>query len=187
MTSVGICIATFRATVATVVLSTTVAALCACAPVIEGGPPMPLMPGLMETASINTITLSTGWLDVEDDFADTFSDEVRRELETCAYGTYPLNLRIHVDDVHRGSRLGALLDGQGAHTLAATAELIDPGHGDRVVGRYPIMVTATAGGRVAGVLGDRQMIVSEAWGRALCDQAFGRNPRRRGPQNATPG
>jgi len=176
-----------RLTVAIIALTTLVASVSACAPVIAGRAPMPLMPGLMETATISTITLSTGWLNVEDDFADTFTHEVQEELETCAYGTYPLTLRVHVDEVHRASRLGALVTGDGMNSLAATAELIDPGHGDRVVGRYPIVVGSPAGGRVAGVLGDRQMMVSEQWGRALCDQAFGRNPRQPGPHNATRG
>ncbi len=159
----------------------------ACAPVVGNGAPSPLWPALMETARIDTITVSTGWLNVEDDFADTFSDEVREELDTCAYGAYPLTLRVHVNAVQRASRIGALVSGQGAHTLSATAELVDPGHGDRVVGRYPIAVETPVEGRVEGVLGDRQMKVSEQWGRALCDQAFGRNPRRPGPHNATRG
>jgi hypothetical protein len=176
-----------RSTVAIIAMSALVAGLSACAPVVRGGAPMPLMPGLMETATVNTITISTGWLNVEDDFADTFTDEVREELETCAYGNYPLTLRVHVDEVHRASRVGVLLNGDGLNTLAATAELVDPAHGDRVVGRFPIVVGAPAGGRVAGVLGDRQMMVSEQWGRALCDQAFGRNPRQPGPHNATRG
>jgi hypothetical protein len=178
--------AALRSTAAAITLLAFVG-LSACAPVIGARAPMPLLPGLMETATINTITLSTGWLNVEDDFADTFTDEVREELETCAYGHYPLTLRVHVDEVHRASRLGALVDGDGVNSLSATAELVDPARGDRVVGRYPIVVSAPAGGRVAGVLGDRQMMVSEQWGRALCDQAFGRNPRQRGIHNATRG
>ena len=58
----------------------------ACAPVIRNGPPSPLWPALMETARIDTILVSTGWLNVEDDFVDTFSDEVREELEHGASG-----------------------------------------------------------------------------------------------------
>ena len=80
-----------------------------------------------------------------------------------------------------------LLRGEGVHRLRATAELVDPARGGQIVGRYPIEVGTQAGGRIAGVLGDRQMMVSEEFGRALCEVAFGRNPRRPGPQNATRG
>jgi hypothetical protein len=148
---------------------------------------MDLPPGLVETARIGSITVSSGWLDAEDDFSDTFSDEVREELQACAYGTYTLDLRVHVNELERAGRLQTLLDGEGMHTLTATAELVDPQREGAVVGRFPISVGTQAGGAVAAVLGDRQMMVSEEWGRALCDTAFGRNPRRDGPWNATRG
>ena len=62
-------------------------AVSACAPVIQGGPPMDLPPGLQETAQVGSITVSTGWLNAEEDFSDTFSEEVREELHRCMYGT----------------------------------------------------------------------------------------------------
>lgn len=159
----------------------------ACAPVVQGGPPMELPPGLAETASIGTVYMSSDWLQVEDDFSDTFVDEVDEEMQMCAYGTYPLDLRLHVEDVDRAGRLEVALNGDGIHTIRAVAELVDPRRDNQVVGRYPLVVEIPAGGRVAGIFGDRQMIVSEAFGRALCDAAFSRNPRRPGPHNATPG
>jgi hypothetical protein len=48
-------------------------------------------------------------------------------------------------------------------------------------------VATGAQGRRGGLLGDRQMMVLEEFGRAVCDQAFGRSPRDRGPHNATAG
>lgn len=162
-------------------------ATSACAPVIEGGPPMDLPPGLQETAQVGSITMSTAWLDAEVDFSDTFSEEVREELSQCMYGTAPIDVRIHVDRLDRAGRLEMLLNGQGMHTLEGTVEFVDPARGNMVVGRFPITVATTAGGRIAGLLGDRQMMVSEEFGRSLCEQAFGRNPRRRGPHNATEG
>jgi hypothetical protein len=162
-------------------------ATTACAPVIEGGSPMDLPPGLQETAQIGSITVSTGWLNAEEDFSDTFSEEVREELSRCMYGTAPIDVRIHVDRLERASRVDALLNGQGMHTLEGTVEFVDPSHDNRIVGRFPISVATTAGGRLAGLIGDRQMMVSEEFGRSLCDQAFGRNPRERGPHNATRG
>ncbi|WGM29815.1 hypothetical protein [Brevundimonas sp. NIBR11] len=159
----------------------------ACAPVVQGGPPLGLPPGLAETASVGTVYVSTGWVNADEDFASTFAEEVDEEMQSCAYGTYPLDLRIHVDEVRRAGRLQTALTGEGEHEIRAVAELVDPRRDNEIMGRYPLIVRADAGGRLAGVLGDRQMIASEAFGRALCDAAFARNPRRPGPHNATAG
>ena len=168
--------------VAAALLATT-----ACAPVIEGGPPIALPIGLQETAQIGSITLSTAMLDAEDDFADTFSEEVHEELSRCMWGTAPINLRVHIDQMQRAGRLETLFNGDGAHTLTGTVEFVDPADGNRVLGRFPVSVATSTQGRVGGLLGDRQMMVSEEFGRAVCEQAFGRNPRDRGPHNATAG
>jgi opacity protein-like surface antigen len=171
----------------TAVLAAALFATAACAPVIEGGPPIALPPGLQETAQIGSITMSSDWVNSTDDFSDTFSDEVHEELKRCMWGTSPVNVRIHIDELHRADRLGVLLNGDGVHTLSGTVEFVDPTHGNRVVGRFPVSVATSAQGRLGGLLGDRQMMVSEEFGRAICDQAFGRNPRDRGPHNATGG
>ncbi len=161
-------------------------AVPACAPVVKGGPPMDLPLALQETAQVGAIIVSTGWLDAEEDFSDTFSDEVREELSACMHGTAPVDVRIHVDRLERAERGEVLVRGEGLHLLEGTVEFVDPLRG-RVVGRFPVSVATSAGGRLAGLLGDRQMMVSEEFGRSLCDQAFGRNPRRPGPHNATRG
>ena len=165
----------------------TLSGAAACAPVIEGGPPVALPPGLQETAQVGTLTLSTAMLDAGDDFADTFSEEVREELGRCMWGTAPINVRVHIDGMQRAGRVQALLNGDGRQTMAGTVEFVDPGHDNRVVGRFPVAISTNAGGRVGAVLGDRQMMLSEAFGRAVCEEAFGRNPRDRGPHNATGG
>ena len=162
-------------------------ATTACAPVITGGPPIALPPGLQETAQVGSITLSTGWLNAEDDFAETFSEEVREELGRCMWGTAPINVRVHIDEMQRADRIQALLDGDARQTMSGTVEFVDPTHDNRVVGRVPVAITTNVGGRVGAVLGDRQMMLSEAFGRAVCEEAFGRNPRDRGPHNATAG
>ena len=172
---------------ATAVLAAALLAFTACAPVIEGGPPIALPIGLQETAQVGSITLSTAWLNAEEDFADTFADEVREELGRCMWGTAPINVRVHIDDIRRADRLGVLLNGDGVHTLSGTVEFVDPADGNRVIGRFPVSVATSAQGRLGGLLGDRQMMVSEEFGRAVCEQAFGRNPRDRGPHNATGG
>ncbi len=159
----------------------------ACAPVIEGGPPIDLPLGLQETAQVGSFTMSSAWLNAEEDFADTFSDELHEELRRCMWGTAPINVRVHIDDVRRADRLGVLLNGDGVHTLSGTVEFVDPADGNRVLGRFPVSVATSAQGRLGGLLGDRQMMVSEEFGRAVCEQAFGRNPRDRGPHNATGG
>jgi len=162
------------------------AATAACAPVVQGGPPMALAPEWVEGARVDVIYLSSDWLQSEEDFADTFTDEVREELARCAAGPRRVNLRVHLDDLRRAGRLEVLLNGEGMHTLSGLAEFTDPQSG-AVVGRYPISVATQAGGRLAGLVGDRQMMVSEEWGRALCMEAFGRNPRGPSIANATSG
>ncbi|GLS01194.1 hypothetical protein GCM10007859_12050 [Brevundimonas denitrificans] len=175
-----------KSAAATAVLAAALLAVTACAPVVEGGPPIALPIGLQETAQIGSVTLSTGWLDAEEDFADTFSEEVHEELRRCMWGTAPINLRVHIDEMQRAGRLETLLTGEGAHTLSGTVEFVDPAD-NRILGRFPVSVATSAQGRLGGVLGDRQMMVSEEFGRAVCEQAFGRNPRDRGPHNATGG
>jgi hypothetical protein len=171
----------------TAVLAAALLAVTACAPVIEGGPPIALPIGLQETAQIGSLTLSTAWLNAEGDFADTFSDEVHEELKRCMWGTARIDVRIHIDEIRRAGRLETLLNGDGVHTLSGTVEFVDPANGNRVLGRFPVSVATSAQGRLGGLLGDRQMMVSEEFGRAVCEQAFGRNPRDRGPHNATRG
>ena len=176
-----------RYAVAAAVTAAALLATTACAPVIEGGPPIALPIGLQETAQIGSITLSTAMLDAEDDFADTFSEEVHEELSRCMWGTAPINLRVHIDQMQRAGRLETLFNGDGAHTLTGTVEFVDPADGNRVLGRFPVSVATSTQGRVGGLLGDRQMMVSEEFGRAVCEPAFGRTPRDRGPHNATAG
>lgn len=168
-------------------LSALLLTTAACAPVIEGGPPIDLPLGLQETAQVGSITMSSAWLDAGEDFADTFSDELHEELRRCMWGTAPIDVRVHIDDIRRADRLGVLLNGDGVHTLSGTVEFVDPADGNRVLGRFPVSVATSAQGRLGGLLGDRQMMVSEEFGRAVCEQAFGRNPRNRGPHNATGG
>jgi hypothetical protein len=103
------------------------------------------------------------------------------------YGTAPIDIRVHVERLERADRAEVLLNGDGMHALEGTVEFVDPSRGNLVVGRFPISVATTAGGRLAGLIGDRQMMVSEEFGRSVCEQAFGRNPRDPGPHNATRG
>ena len=163
------------------------ASLAACAPVIQGGAPMDLPSGVMETAHVNTIYMSSSWVDSSEDFAETFSDEVQEELSLCAYGTYPLDVRVHIGALDRAGRLETFLNGRGQNAMQGVVEFTDPARGNVVVGRYPISVTTSAGNRLTGLIADREMVVSEAFGRAICDAAFARNPRRAGPWNATGG
>lgn len=167
------------------VLAVTLLSTAACAPVIEGGPPIALPIGLQETAQVGSITLSTAMLNAEDDFADTFPEEVREELGRCMWGTAPINVRVHIDRMRRAGRIETLVEDDGVHTMSGTVEFVDPERGNRVLGRFPVSVATSAQGRVGGALGDRQMMVSEAFGRAVCEEAFGRNPRDPGPHNAT--
>lgn len=159
--------------------------LTACAPVTVGGPPQALSPQLADAVHVDTIIVSSDWLRSSSDFSDTFTDEVGEELRLCATGPRAVNLRVHVDDLDRADRLATAVRGRGAHYVSGQAEFVDPASGE-VLGRYNIQVWAQAGGAVRALLGDREMIVSETFGRELCREAFGRNPRGNPLANATP-
>ena len=148
---------------------------CTAARVV-GGPPMSLAPEFVEGASVAAIYLSTNWLESEPDFSDTFTDELREELTLCATGPPRLDVRVHLDDLRRGQRLEEVLRGEAEQQLSGLVEFVDH-RTNTVVGRYPIAVSTRTQGRLAAAVADRQMVVSEAFGRELCRQAFGRNPR----------
>lgn len=164
-----------------------VVSIAACAPVVQGGPPLTLGADLQDTARLGRLVMSSDWLDSEADFADTFTDEVGEELRRCMGGAVPLDVRIHLDRLDRGDRLATWLNGGGAHRLSGTVEFVDPRQGHAVVGRLPVSALVHEGGGLGALLADRQMLVSEAFGRAVCEAGFGRNPRVSGPSNATAG
>lgn len=159
--------------------------LSACAPVVAGGPPMEVLSGLQETAQLRNIYMSSDWLRAEDDFQDTFTDEVAEELRRCMWGTAPIDVRIHLDRLDRDGRLATLLNGGGEHRLSGVVEFVDPGRGNAVVGRFPVSTLVRDEGGLASLIADRQMMVSEAFGRAVCEEGFGRNPRGPRVANAT--
>lgn len=153
------------------VLAAACAALAttACASV-TGVEPLRLDPALAASSRIDVIHMSRGWVVTEEDFSDTFVTAVREHTDRCARGDRKLNLRLHVDEVHRAERLETIRHG-GRHSLAAIAELVDPAT-RVVVGRYPIAVSVDAGTPLAALLADRQLLVSDAFGAELCRQAF---------------
>ena len=163
-----------------------VLSLTACAPVIEGGQRIALPPGVQETAQVGDVYMSSDWLNSEEDCPETFSDEVHEELKRCMWGTAPVGVRIHVTDLQRADRLESAVGG-GAHALTGTVEFVDPRRDNLVLGRFPVTAVVRAQEGPAALIEDRQMVVSEAFGRAICEEAFGRNPRAPGPHNATPG
>lgn len=156
----------------------------ACAPVVQGRAAIALPPGLQETAQPGAIILSTDWVNAGDDFPDTVAEEMREELSLCMHGTAPVDIRIHVEDLDRAGRLNTLLNGGGRQSIRAVVEFVDPAR-RRIVGRVPMEAAVEVGGGLAGLLADRQMLAAEALGRAVCDEAFGRNPRPPRLSNAT--
>ena len=160
-------------------------AAASCAPVVGTGAPLALPADLVDSARVTTVIMSSDWLDAESDFAETFSEEVAEELGMCASGDYPLQLRVHVSAMERADRLGPFPGVPNRHSIRATAELVDPARNGLVVGRYPVQVETPASSGPLVLVADRQMMVSEAFGRALCHAAFDHNPRRVGPHNAT--
>lgn len=165
-------------------LGLSIASASACAPVMSAGSPIALPPGLQETAQVGSISFSSDWLRSTEDFADTFTEEVREELGHCMLGTFPVDVRIHLDDLDRAGRVETFFRGRGEHEISGTVEFVDPRRGV-VMGRFPVSAVVHDPGGVTGLFSDRQMVASEAFGRAICESAFGRNPRTPGLHNAT--
>ena len=143
-----------------------------CAPVVRGGPALALPPEVALSARVTSLTMSSDWMRANDDFAATFNEEMLSQLSRCARGSRPLHLRIYIEDYDRAGRIETLIDGEGVHRMKGIAELVDPARGGQVVGRYPLEVAVDAGGRVGGLVGDREMMVSRGFASALCDVAF---------------
>lgn len=166
-------------------LATAALVLASCAPVVAGGRPVEVLSGLQDTAQLRNIYMSSDWLRADYDFSDTFADEVGEELRHCMWGTAPIDVRIHLDRLDRDGRLATLLNGSGEHRLSGTVEFVDPNRSNAVVGRFPVATLVRYQGGLAGLVADRQMMVSEAFGRAVCQEGFGRNPRGPRISNAT--
>jgi len=152
----------------------TALAICSpgCAPAIQDGASLAVPPVLAASSHVRSLSLSSGWLQTGEGFAETFSEEVLEELRSCARGPDPLELRIHVRHMDRAERLEALVNREAAHRLTAMVELVDPADHQRIVGRYPIELSVDAGDSIEGLLGDREMMIGKAFGRALCAAAF---------------
>ncbi|RZJ18373.1 MAG: hypothetical protein EON91_05680 [Brevundimonas sp.] len=121
------------------------------------------------------------------DFRTDFEFEVRQELKRCATGSRPLNAVILVDNLVYDDRLRSLVDGKGYDVVGGVVELTDPAQGDRIVARYRIEAGTNSGGLLTRILGDRLDAMAEEFGRALCMEAFGQNPRGHPIFNTTRG
>jgi hypothetical protein len=174
-------------------------------PAVIGGPPMSLTPEVAADLSVRHIRIdaddwiyfdyreardpdSNDWRDFEREmeFKSTVEDELREELNLCATGARPVDMTVRVTSMEADPRLRSLLDGNGADTLGAIVEMVDPA-GGRVLGRYAMRVGARSGNVLDRIAGDSLMNTAEMMGRELCLQAFGRNPRPSSWRNATSG
>lgn len=120
------------------------------------------------------------------DFSSTVETELREELSGCAAGPRPLNAVVLIDELRLDERLRSLADGRGFDVMIGTVELVDPASG-AIVARYRIQSGTNSGGLLTRILSDRAANAAEEFGRALCMEAFGRNPRPPAILNGTRG
>lgn len=123
---------------------------------------------------------------IESDFSQTFAGEMKEELDLCATGARPLNAVVLIDEFRLDERFRSLADGKGFDTVSGVVELVDP-VSDTVVARYRIRAGTNSGGLLTRLISDRADNAAEEFGRALCMEAFGRNPRPSPYQNSTRG
>ncbi|WP_183253132.1 hypothetical protein [Brevundimonas basaltis] len=181
-------------------------------PEVVGGAPFDLPPDVADQTGIRYVRVLTApgvflryaertdadhRVGVVDDARKTslesdIESEIRNELRYCATGEQLLDATIYVDQLSYDNRAGSLADGSGVDEMSAVVEfveLVEPDGAGRsvppVVGRYRISVGARTGNLVERLLGDSISHAAEELGRALCMEAFGRNPRPPGLQNST--
>jgi len=123
---------------------------------------------------------------IESDFAGTVEWELSDELKLCATGERPVTAVVLIDEFHMDERLRSLVDSKGYDTISGVVEFVDPVT-DTVIARYRIRAGTNSGNLLTRVLGDRMMNAAEEFGRALCMEAFGRNPRPPRILNSTRG
>lgn len=189
-------------------------AACAMSPVprVAGGPPMAFSPDLLDRVSIGRID-AEGVTEVIERYAQTQGDyaagdrtdpawnldplsdlnfrmaiesEVGEELRLCATGDRRLDARILIDQLTYDDRLRSLVDGRGLDWIGGVVEFVEP-DSDVVVARYEIEAGTNSGGLLTRIVSDRTDAAAEEFGRALCHEAFGRNPRGSSIRNSTRG
>lgn len=125
--------------------------------------------------------------EADSDFRTDFEFELRQELKLCATGPRRLDAVILVDNLVYDDRLRSLVDGKGHDLVGGVVELTDPALNNQVVARYRIEAGTNSGGLLTRILGDRLDAMAEEFGRALCMEAFGQNPRGHPILNTTRG
>lgn len=123
---------------------------------------------------------------VKSELEDDVSFELRQELNRCASGGRRVDAVVRLDHVAYGGRALSSSQDRNLDVLTGVAELIDPAD-QSVLARYPIEVGTYSGGLARRVFSDRLDTLAEEFGRALCVEAFGRNPRPHRVQNSTLG
>jgi|GEM_PF-2483510 len=126
-------------------------------------------------------------LDVEDTLQYALNDEIRQEFELCATGDQPVDVRVTITefDVDDPSWPAHQIDG--VHHIAGTVEFVAAS--GQVIGRYPVRAILPSRSEMRSLRYEYKAsrVAAESFGRAVCLEVFGRNPRLDDPQrNATP-
>lgn len=154
------------------VLTAVVAALplMACVNLSRSAPVAPMSGA--EAYRVGEVRLSVEpEIETTAEFQSIFADRVQSELNSCADGARPLRLEASITRLDRANPVQVAIIG-GANVLRGTARLVDPANG-RVVGEYEIGRTVI-GARVAVFeMAESEEQLSTAFGRELCEQAFG--------------
>lgn len=124
---------------------------------------------------------------LESEFSASVSSEVGHELRLCATGDRALGARVLIDALAYDGDVSSLWNGAGADAIAGVVELYDPAAPAEVLARYRVRASSNSGNAVVRMVSDRLDGLAEAFGRSLCMEAFGRNPRAHPIFNSTPG
>ena len=146
--------------------------LSGCVTSSTGDTIKPLSADRARGASIGDIVLVAKPETVSAEFPGIFETRVREELAKCATGANPLRLNVRIIELKGANAAMTVLVGD-SNVIRGSAALVDPATGE-IVGDYEINQSTGGGGIIAAMsMGQAEEQMSRAFGKALCDRAFG--------------
>lgn len=160
-------------------------AASACAPLVAGGAPLSLSPEMATHARLGRIEsemiLNGAVAALESDgvsLGDYLNSEVAQELGACATGDHSLDVRIRITASSLEEPGEPYWMADENEYIVGAVELFDPTAGE-IVGRYEVHASLPSPREMQGMSWSPSsaQVAGESFGRALCMEVFGRNPR----------
>lgn len=126
-------------------------------------------------------------LAIEDSLPYVLRDEMAQELDLCATGDRKVDVRVTITEFDIDDPSWPMHKIDGVHHIGGVVEFVDPS--GEIIGRYRLRspLPSQSDMRELRFEYSAARVGAETFGRAVCREVFGRNPRRDDPQrNSTP-